>query len=149
MGINSAQPVAPSKRRLDAAPADAKLAVMLQHNTGAGSAAGARAHIAHAAMIALHALCCGLPVVAMALMAMAGAGSGLTAFAATTGELHGFLHARELWVLGASVVLVGAGAAFELHNRRRRGGGPFPWLFALSAACLMVNIAIMAAHYSA
>lgn len=149
MGIKSTQPVAPSNHVLDPRRADAKLAVMLQHNTGTGSAAGARAHIAHVAMITLHTLCCGLPVVAMALMATAGASSGLSAFAATTGEFHGFLHARELWILAVSVLLVGAGAAFELHNRRRRGGGPFPWLFALSAACLVVNIAIMAAHHSA
>jgi hypothetical protein len=117
---------------------------MLQHNTAAAQA-GARAHVAHAAMLALHALCCGLPIVAVSLAALSSATSGATAFVASTGWLHGVLHSHEVWILAGSAVLVAIGALFEVAARRG-GARHFPWMFAVSLSCFVLNFAIIAAH---
>ncbi|MDX2234960.1 MAG: hypothetical protein NW200_10745 [Hyphomonadaceae bacterium] len=101
---------------------------------------GGRVHWAHVAMVALHTLCCGLPLAASAI--------GLAASAALVGDvlrLHAFLHGRELWLLGVSAVLVALGGVAEwrlLGGGRRR----VSLLFAISLACFAFNAAIVAGH---
>lgn len=133
-----------SEMRLDAPGAGATLPVMLQHNT---PSAGQRAHVAHAALIGLHALCCGMPVVAVAATALAGATSGLALFSESVGVFHHLLHAHEIWIALLSAVLVCAGGAMEFSARRdKRSRLGFPWLFALSLACFLANLIILAVH---
>lgn len=121
---------------------------MLQHNVHqrAQRAPGDTAHWAHAAVVSLHAICCGLPVLAMVLATGATAGSGWAAFAASSSSLHDLLHAQELWVLAVSGALVAIGGGFELVSRRGGADRGIPWLFLLSAACLALNLAIMVVH---
>jgi len=101
--------------------------------------------MAHAAMIVLHAICCGLPILALMATAASGATSGVLAFSTATNTVHSYLHGHEIWILGASVALVGIGGALELAAR---GQGPrnFPWLFALSVACFAFNLALITVH---
>lgn len=111
---------------------------MLQHNRH-----GDRAHIAHAALIGMHAFCCGIPAVAMTLAATTGAAAtGATAFSATTGRLHDVVHTYEVWIVAASAILVALGGLMEW--RARRAG--FPWLFAASLACFALNLVIILSH---
>lgn len=121
---------------------------MLQHNTQATAvlAGGQRAHVAHAAMISLHALCCGLPILALMLTALSGAAAGTTLLLTTSREVHAALHTHELWILAVSVVLVTVGGLFEVAAIRaglRRWISP---LFLLSLACFAFNVAILAVH---
>ena len=107
---------------------------------------GDRAHLAHAAMISLHALCCGLPVVALALAAASGAATGVSLFLAASQNLHAVLHQHEIWILALSATLVSLGGWFEWRAWRsgaRRGISP---LFAVSLGCFALNIAIIAVH---
>lgn len=120
---------------------------MLQRNIRAG--AGRRVHIAHAAVLGLHALCCGLPAIALAAVAFSGAASGVTLFALTTERLHLLLHAYEGWILGSSAALVALGGFLELSARRHGPVRAFPWLFALSVACFALNVLIVLAHRAA
>ncbi len=112
---------------------------MLQHNRSARGA-----HMAHATVMGLHALCCGLPAAAMAAAALSGAASGATLFSDFFTEFHGFLQGHEIWILMLSAGLVGVGGALELSNRRADPG--FPWLFSFSAFCFLVNAAIILIH---
>jgi hypothetical protein len=101
---------------------------------------GRRTHWAHVAVVALHTLCCGLPLVASL--------SGLAASAALMGgvlRFHTFLHGRELWLLGVSASLVALGAFAEW--RFTRGGQQrVSRMFAVSVACFAFNAAIIAGH---
>ena len=115
---------------------------MLQRNT----APAQRAHMTHAAVVALHTVCCGFPVLAMAAAALSGATSGVALFSGFVADAHHFLHAHELWILGLSGALVGIGGWFELHARRAGHTHGIPWLFLFSAACLVANAALMLAH---
>jgi hypothetical protein len=60
-------------------------------------------------------------------------------------QIHGFVHAHEIWVLGLSAAFVAVGGALEAAARRRRPMG-FPWLFAFSVACFLANVAIVLFH---
>ncbi len=116
---------------------------MLQHNT---AGAGQRAHVAHAAVVALHALCCGVPVLALMVSAASGATSGFVVAAQWFAPIHRFLHAHEIWILALSAALVCLGGTFEVLSRRdghRRG---FPMMFAISVGCFFANAAIIAIH---
>ncbi len=115
---------------------------MLQHNTAAEAAhtEARRAHIAHAAVVSLHALCCGAPVV-MLLLASA-ATSAASGFITRT---HGFLHQHELWLIAVSFSLLVLGGVSE-WRARQAGLRRFPVLFALSFACLIANAAILIVH---
>lgn len=117
-------------------------AVMLQHNS---SRAGRRAHLTHAAVMGLHAVCCGLPALAMLAAGLSGATSGVALMSDSVEALHGFLHAHEVWILVASAALVVTGGWLEAAARREPGRG-FPWLFAFSALCFLVNVAIIVLH---
>jgi hypothetical protein len=118
---------------------------MLQHN---GLRAGKQAHIAHAAMVSLHALCCGLPALAMLAAAVSGAASGIAVLADFVKPFHDLLHAHEGWILVLSAGLVLVGGGLELQARRGPHRHGFPWLFALSAGCFLVNVAIIATHWA-
>lgn len=116
---------------------------MLQHNALAHPR---RAHLAHAAVVGLHAFCCGLPALALIAVALSGAASGVVLLSDYTSIFHNFLHAHELWILGVSALLVLTGAALELNSRRGAHAHSFPWLFAFSVVCFLGNAALIAAH---
>ena len=101
---------------------------------------GARTHWAHVAVVAMHTVCCGLPL-AVSMM-------GLAATAALMGgvlRFHQFLHGRELWLLAISATLVTLGGVAEW--RLLRGGGRrVSTMFAVSLACFALNAAIIAGH---
>lgn len=113
---------------------------MLQHNTAASARSARQAHWAHAAVVAIHALCCGAPIVLL-LVASAAA----TAAGGFILKAHAFLHGHELWLisLSALLILIGGYAEWRAH---RGGLRRFPALFALSCACLIANVAIVALH---
>jgi hypothetical protein len=117
---------------------------MLQHNNAQH---GRRAHLAHAAVVGLHALCCGLPALVMLAAALSGAASSVVLLSDSVQQFHDFMHAYEAWILGLSAALVVGGGWIEL-NQRRSGGHHlgFPWLFALSVGCFVLNVAIIVAH---
>lgn len=102
--------------------------------------------MAHAAVVALHALCCGLPALAMVVAALSGATSGIAVLAGAFDPVHDFLHAHEVWVLGLSAALVVAGGALEALSRRDAHARGFPWLFSISVICFVLNVAIIVAH---
>jgi hypothetical protein len=117
---------------------------MLQRNV---SNARHKAHAAHAAMVGLHSLCCGLPALAMLASAVSGATSGVTIFASYFSDFHTLLHAHELWILVVSASLVTVGGVLEI-TARRAGAAPkaFPVMFAVSVGCFLLNAGIIAVH---
>lgn len=116
---------------------------MLQHNA---LHAGKRAHVAHAAVMGLHALCCGVPALAVTAAALSGAASGAALASESFKEFHNLLHAHEGWILAISAGLVLAGALLEVAARRGGRQHGFPWLFAFSATCFAANVAIVLSH---
>lgn len=114
---------------------------MLQHNT---VAAGRRAHITHAAVLAMHAICCGLP--ALALIALSAGASGVALLSDSIAEFHAFLHGHEFWILGFSALLVVSGGWLEALSRRGGHAHGTPWLFYFSALCFVANAAIIFVH---
>jgi hypothetical protein len=126
--------------------------VMLQHNILGGArdsawdaaAVSRRAHLAHAAMISLHVLCCGLPL--LALTAAAGVSSGLLAFSSQAEAVHVVLHTHEVALVAASALLVLIGAGLEWAARARQAVHGFPWMMALSAGCFVFNLILVGAH---
>lgn len=94
----------------------------------------------------MHALCCGLPALAMIAAAASGATSGITLLSGFMGEFHHFLHAHELWILVLSLSFVAVGGYLEVEARRTAHRHGFPWLFAFSALCFLANAAIIAVH---
>ena len=115
---------------------------MLQHNS---ARTGQRAHLAHAAVMGIHAICCGLPALAMLAAAVSGATSGIALLSDSVTQLHHFLHEHELWILVVSAGLVVTGGIMEASARRVHRHG-FPWLFAFSVLCFVFNMAIIALH---
>lgn len=101
---------------------------------------GARTHWAHVAVVAMHTVCCGLPL-ALSML-------GLAAGAALMGgvlRFHQFLHGRELWLLAVSASLVAVGGVAEwrlIQDGRRR----VSTMFAVSLACFALNATIIAGH---
>lgn len=124
---------------------DAGAPVVKTHPLGhaalhAGAPLRARAHWAHVAVVALHALCCGLPILASIV--------GVAASAALVGgvlQFHTFLHTYEMWLLGVSGALVVAGWIAERRFLKREGG-QVSFLFWVSLACFAFNAAIVAGH---
>ena len=80
---------------------------MLQRNNSR------HAHIAHAAVVGLHAICCGLPALAMLAAALSGAASVGTLLPDSFEQFHRALHGYELWIVGVSATLVTFGAWLE------------------------------------
>ncbi|PZO52091.1 MAG: hypothetical protein DCF16_10095 [Alphaproteobacteria bacterium] len=128
---------------LDLAPADVTFRVMLQHNS---ARAGRRAHLAHAAVVGLHTLCCGLPALVLLAAALSGATSGVALLSDSFGQFHEFMHRHELWILVLSAALVAVGGWLEARSRRNGHSHAFPWLFALSVLCFFANVAIILLH---
>jgi hypothetical protein len=110
---------------------------MLQRNTARS------AHLAHAAVLSLHSICCGLPALAVTLAALGVSGINL---GGALGGLHALIHSHELWIVALSAALVLVGGLMELRFRRLHRHAGTPWLFVMSACCLVANIAIIAAH---
>ena len=110
---------------------------MLQRNTAKS------AHLAHAAVLSLHSICCGLPALAVTLAALGLSGIHL---GGTLTGLHTLIHGHELWIIALSAALVVIGGLMELSLRRSRAHKGVPWLFVMSACCLVANIAIIAVH---
>jgi hypothetical protein len=110
---------------------------MLQRNTAKS------AHLAHAAVLSLHSICCGLPALAVGLAALGV--SGIDLGGALTG-LHALIHGHELWILALSAGLVILGGLVEIGLHRSHAHKGVPWLFVMSACCLVANIAIIAVH---
>lgn len=122
-------------------PRALKSARMLQDNTSPAAGDHARhAHAAHAAMVSLHALCCGAPV-ALSLLSIGAA----TAAGGFVFELHHLLHAHELWLLALSALLVSIGGYAE-WRAFRAGQRRVPLLYVVSIACFVANAAIIAGH---
>jgi len=127
---------------VDRRGASAIFTVMLQHNNLAN---GRRAHLAHAAVMGLHALCCGMPALMLAAAAVSGAASGVVLFSDFIGKWHDFLHHHEMWILAVSAALVVLGGWLEAAARRQSRHG-FPWLFAFSVFCFAANVTIILVH---
>lgn len=136
--------------RLTAPPMIAHFDRMLQHNTSVLGAralkAGKKAHIAHAAMISIHTLCCGMPILAVMLAALSGAAAGTSLLVVVSRQVHTALHAHEFWILGLSATLVTLGAVFEVLALRAGLRRRFSPLFAVSCACFVFNLAILVVH---
>jgi hypothetical protein len=115
---------------------------MLQHNS---AKAGQKAHLAHATVMSLHVLCCGLPALALAAAAVSGATSGIALLSQSVVAIHNFLHEHELWILILSAALVVTGGWLEASARRHHRRG-FPWLFAFSVFCFVANVTIILVH---
>lgn len=115
---------------------------MLQHNSIKN---GRRAHVAHAAVLSLHALCCGLPALAV-VATLSGLTTGAALLPDSFTQFHNFMHRHELWILVVSAILVGSGGWLEASARRDGQVHRFPWLFAFSALCFLANVAIIAVH---
>jgi hypothetical protein len=113
---------------------------MLHYNRAARGA-----HLTHAAVLALHAFCCGLPVLAVTAAALTGVAAGSAVMPEAWLSFHGALHGNELAILVLSGVLVAVGAALEL-SARKSGGGQFPLLFLISAGCFLANAGILLVH---
>lgn len=125
---------------------------MLQHNVikdageeAARATAARRAHVAHAAVVGGHVLCCGAPIALTLLATGAGASFGLSAAASWFGGLHALLHSHELWILAASALLVLTGGGLELRARR---GWRFSPLFLVSVACFAINATLIGIHWT-
>lgn len=81
-------------------------------------------HLAHAAMVSLHSLCCGLPI--LATLASSVLGAGLLGLQRGATLAHEQIHRVELAlvVLSAAFVLLGAALEWRAHQRRRQAGEP-------------------------
>ncbi|GAN00340.1 hypothetical protein U91I_04006 [alpha proteobacterium U9-1i] len=101
--------------------------------------------MAHAAVVGVHALCCGMPVLAMLAAGVSGVTSGTALLATTADAFHQLLHAHEVWILSLSAALVVIGGTLEVLARRN-GPKPFPWLFGLSVACFAFNVFVILLH---
>lgn len=82
----------------------------------------------------------------MLAAAVSGTTSGIALLSDSFEQLHEFLHAHELWILVISAALVVTGGAMELNARRSGHAHRFPWLFAFSVLCFLVNVGIILAH---
>lgn len=132
-------------RRLTAIAASLSSQAMLQRNTGEGGAARApnTAHWAHAAVVGVHVLCCGLP----AAFAIFGVVLGTLAWAGPITTLHHWMHGYEAVILAFSAGMVALGGVLE-WRRQGAGRGLRP-LYALSVACFLANAMLVTSHWMA
>jgi hypothetical protein len=104
---------------------------------------GKSAHLAHAAVLSLHSLCCGLPALAVTLAALGVSG---ISFGGALSGLHALIHGNEFWILALSAILVTLGGVMEFNARKACRARGAPWLFLMSVCCFVANIAIIAVH---
>jgi hypothetical protein len=91
--------------------------------------------------------CCGIPALAVTLAAVTGAAaSSVVGLSGAFGALHAAIHGHELWILAVSALLVSGGGAMEFLSRRGGRELGFPWLYAMSLCCFVVNVAIIGVH---
>jgi hypothetical protein len=102
--------------------------------------------LAHAAVVGVHALCCGVPMAAMLVAGLSGAVSAGMLLPDSFELFHQWMHGYELWILALSASLVVLGAWLEVEARRGRVAAGFPWLFAVSVGCLCINAAVILGH---
>lgn len=98
-----------------------------------------RIHWAHVGVVAMHVLCCGLP------LAVSAAGLAATATAGVF-RLHAVLHDHELWLLAMSAALVAIGAGAEWRALRAGRQRRASLLFAASLACFALNATLILGH---
>ena len=103
------------------------------------------AHVAHASLMGLHALCCGAPLLALAAASLSGAAASVF-LPASFVALHDFVHVHEIWVLVLSAFLLAMGGGLELRARLGRRMTGFPLLLLLSALCFFANLALIVGH---
>lgn len=103
------------------------------------------AHVAHAAVVGFHALCCGVPALAMLAAALSGTAATVALLPDVYEHFHRAVHAYEGWILALSAALVTLGAWLEVMVRRGHGHG-FPWLFSFSVLCFVINGAVVLGH---
>jgi len=129
---------------------------MLQHNSptrpetsksgasksGAAKNEAHRAHWAHAAVLSLHAICCGAPIALL----LVGAVTASVVGAGWVLGAHAFLHAHEFWLLALSGSLVVYGGFGEWRARKSGAHAGFPVLWAMSGLCLAANVTIVVLH---
>lgn len=102
-------------------------------------------HRAHIVAVAVHIVCCGLPLVASALSLVAGVGGGVVTFST---KLHAYLHGLELPLLLTSGVLLSVAAvAFVLRYRSLGWGDKL--LFAASLVAFLINLGVTVPHLEA
>ena len=114
---------------------------MLQRNVPAH-----HAHLAHAAVVGMHAICCGLPVFAMLAATVSGVASVGTLLPDSFAIFHHFLHGYEIWIVALSAALVSVGGWMEFAARRAGHAHGFPWLFVFSGACFLFNLTVILTH---
>ena len=100
-----------------------------------------RTHWAHVGVVAIHVLCCALPI-ALSVLGLAVTAALLPGVLAW----HGALHERELWLLAVSAALVVVGAFSEWRFARANRTRRISMLFAASLACFALNGALVAGH---
>lgn len=122
---------------------------------------GRRADRLHAAALASHIACCGAPI-ALNLFALA-FGAGLFAsIAPWVDRTHGFLHAREIWFVAFSAVLLVAGGVAQYLSWREDCGAETCahgscapkkprrlHVYGLVCALFLINLSVFAWHRTA
>ena len=104
------------------------------------------AHLAHAAVVGMHAFCCGLPIAAILAAGLTGAASASALLPDSFEVFHHLLHGYEPLIVAVSALLVVLGGWMEVSSRRQGRAHGFPWLFALSLGCFLANAALVLAH---
>lgn len=82
----------------------------------------------------------------MLIAALSGAASASALLPESFVEFHAFMHAYELWILAGSALLVVVGGILELAHRRLHPKLGFPWLYAMSIGCFLLNAVIIFTH---
>jgi hypothetical protein len=106
--------------------------------------AGLSAHVhrTHIFAVAVHILCCGLPLAASAFSLLTGIGGGLARWAS---DLHHLMHGMEIPLLATSAVLLVI-AAISFYVRRNTIGRLDKALFAASLLAFAVNAIVTLPH---
>lgn len=107
------------------------------------------AHLTHAALVGLHSLCCGIPLVLMALVSIVGASATFAVALQKIYPFHDLIHQNEIWILAASAAFVMLGAVLEARARAGARELGFPYLFAVSVGCLVLNVGVVLLHRGA
>ncbi len=80
------------------------------------------------------------------VVSVAGAASTLTLASRGFIQVHDFMHENEIWIVIASAILVVVGGLLEVRARRKNAAAGFPWLFAVSVGCFVLNTGVVLFH---